>query len=592
MLADGVLPTNDGSGYVLRRLLRRAARFGKLLGLEEPFLSDTLPIIIEIMGEPYQELNTHRKMIEQVISVEEERFDRTLNQGTNLLDEEIRSLKSRNELALSGEVAFKLYDTFGFPIELTAEMAQEQGISIDTKGFSAEMDAARELARSSSKQKKNAMTGNIYNEIERNTKATVFTGYTEESGDCTVQAIVVNEEVVDSLKAGEEGEIIFDATPFYAEKGGEAGDTGNGSNKEAKLRINDVVMRGKTLFSHKVKVLSGIIAKGMNLFLKVDSERRDAIRRNHTATHLLHEALCRVLGGHVRQAGSSVMDSGLRFDFTHFEALTDEQKLAVENIINTEILSNKQISVTECSMDEARESGAKALFDEKYGSVVRVIKVPDFSAELCGGLHVKATGNIGLFKIISDEGIGSGTRRIFAITGLTALAGYQTATDLLKKLLGILGSDEKSALAKAEGMMAEVKTLQKKVEAVNRQILLNNSEIVLDKKKIGELVFQYGKFVNQPDDLLRDIGDKAKTEHSATVIAMASITDDKCKLTVMADDKAVSMGVHAGKLVQAGCILLEGKGGGRPSMASGGGASENVDGAIAEIEKTLTSQVL
>ena len=592
MLADGVLPANDGSGYVLRRLLRRAARFGKLLGFEEPFLCDTLPIIIEIMGEPYHELNTHRKMIEQVISVEEERFDRTLNQGTNLIDEEIRSLKLRNETELSGEVAFKLYDTYGFPVELTAEMALEQGISVNMKGFSAEMDVARELARSSSKQKKSAMTGNIYNEIERNTKTTVFTGYTEESGNCTVQAIVMNEELVDSLKAGEEGELIFDSTPFYAEKGGEAGDTGSGSNKEAELIINDVVMRGKTLFSHKVKVLNGKVTNGMSLFLKVDSERRDAIRRNHTATHLLHEALCRVLGGHVRQAGSSVMDSALRFDFTHFEAMTDDQKLAVENIVNSEILANKQISVDECSMEEARESGAKALFDEKYGSVVRVVKVPDFSAELCGGLHVKATGNIGLFKIISDESIGSGIRRIFAITGFTALKGYQAAGDLLKKLLGILGSDEKSALTKTEGMMTEVKTLQKKIEAFNRQTLLNNAEIVLDKKIIGELTFQYGKFINQPDDLLRDIGDKAKTEHSATVIAMASITDEICKLTVMADDKAVSLGANAGKLVQAACVLLGGKGGGRPAMASGGGASGNVDGAIAEIEKVLASQLL
>ena len=591
MLADGVLPTNDGPGYVLRRLLRRAARYGKLLGFEEPFLCDTIPVIIEIMGDTYQELIDHRKMIEQVISVEEDRFDRTLIQGTNLLDEEIRSLKLRNESVLSGELAFKLYDTYGFPIELTAEMAEEEGISVNMNDFSKEMDAAREIARSSSKQKKSSLTGNVFNEIERDIKPCNFTGYTDDTNYSTVQSIVRNGELVDSIKAGEEGEIFFDTTPFYAEKGGEVGDSGNGSNNEAEIRINDVVIRGKTLFSHKVKVTSGTVKNGMSLTLQVDTERRDAIRRNHTATHLLHEALNRVLGGHVRQAGSYVMENGLRFDFTHFEALTDEQKIAVEDIINYEIMADKQLSVTECSMEEARATGAKALFDEKYGSVVRVVNVPDFSTELCGGLHVRATGNIGLFKILSDESIGSGTRRIFAATGMNALRGYQASVDLLRKLFAIIGSDERSALTKVEGMTNEIKTLQKKIETMIRQELFNNAEIVLNKKRIGELTFQCGKFANQPDELLRDIGDKAKGEHSPTVIVMASVTGDKCKLTVMADDKAVSLGANAGALVQAACVLLVGKGGGRPTMASGGGNSENVDVAIAEIEKNLTSQL-
>ena len=590
MLADGVLPTNDGSGYVLRRLLRRAARFGRLLGFEEPFLCDTVPIIIEVMGDPYQELIVNRKMIEQVINVEEERFDRTLIQGTNLLDEEIRSLKIRNETVLPGELAFKLYDTYGFPVELTAEMSEEQGISVNMKGFLKEMDTARELARSSSKQKKSALTGNVYNDIERSIKSTSFTGYTDESGFSSVQAIVMNDELVDSIKAGDEGEIIFDITPFYAERGGEVGDSGSGSNTEAEIRIDDVIIKGKSLFAHRVKVLSGTITNGMNLNLKVDTLRRNAIRRNHTATHLLHEALARVLGGHVRQAGSYVTDNGLRFDFTHYEALSDEQKLAVEDIVNSEILINKELSITERPIEEAREIGAKALFDEKYGSMVRVVSVPDFSSELCGGLHVRATGNIGLFKLISDESIGSGTRRIFAVTGTTALRGYQAALDLLKKLFGIIGGDEKSALVKAEGMMNEVKALQKKIEAIARQDLLNDAEVILNKKMIGELTFQYGRFVNQPDELLRDIGDKAKTEYSATVIVMASVTGDKCKLTVMADEKAVSMGVNSGALVNAACVLLGGKGGGRVAMAFGGGNSANIDAAFVEIENKLVSQ--
>lgn len=586
MLSDGVLPTNDGSGYVLRRLLRRAARFGRLIGFDKPFLCELMPILIDIMSEPYHELSTHRKMIEQVINVEEERFGHTLAQGTNLLDEEIRSLKLRGENTLSGELAFKLYDTFGFPVELTSEMAGEQSVVIDMNGFSKEMKAQRDRARSSSKQKKNAMSGNVYNEIELVIPATQFTGYDKESDDGTVMAVVAHDTIADELQAGTEGIIIFDSTPFYAEKGGQIGDSGTGKSGDCELEIKDVVLRGKTLFAHRVKVISGSVKKGSKIFLAVNTERRDQIRRNHTATHLLHEALGRVLGGHVRQAGSSVMENGLRFDFTHFEALTREQVVKVEDIVNSEIRANKPVSTSECSMEEARARGAKALFDEKYGDIVRVVET-QFSTELCGGLHVRATGDIGLFKIVSDESIGSGTRRIFAVSGKTAVKSCQVMEDLLYKLLSILGSDEKSALSKAEGMMSEVKTLQKKIEVINRELILKNSELVLDKEDIGGLIFQFGKFVDQPDELLRDIGDKAKAEHSPTVIAMASVSGESCKFTVMADDRAAAMGVHSGKIVQAACALLGGKGGGRPNMASGGGKAENVDAAFEEIRKLL-----
>ena len=455
MIADGILPSNDGRGYVLRRLLRRAARFGRLLGVDRPFLLDFLPDVIGLMGDPYRELIDNRLTVEQIIDVEEKRFGRTLEQGTDLLDGEVARLRNAGRTELPGDVAFVLYDTYGFPLELTMEIADENGFTVDKAGFDREMTAQKERARASSKQKRSALAGDVYSELNERLGDTLFMGYEGAESSGSVAAIVVDGEEADSLEEGMEGEIILDSTAFYGEKGGQVGDTGTIASAGGKAEVTETVIRCRGLVVHKVKVLSGSLAVGDPVQSCVNDERRRAIRRNHTATHLLHEALGRVLGGHVRQSGSLVGESGLRFDFTHFEAMSKEQLLAVETEVNARILENSGLTVEESDMEHAREMGAKALFEEKYGDVVRVVRIPDFSAELCGGLHVASTGEIGCFKILREEGIGSGTRRITAVTGLVAVRLFQKLWRHVNDLGAMLAVDENAVLEKVEQLQAE-----------------------------------------------------------------------------------------------------------------------------------------
>ena len=598
MLADGVLPANDGSGYVLRRLLRRAARYGRLLGFEGGFLREYMPILIEIMGAPYRELIDNRLTIEQIINVEESRFEKTLMQGTELFEAEARSVAPGpdSKAVLSGEVAFTLYDTYGFPFELTLEMAEEKGLSVDRDGFNKAMEAQRERARASSKQKRSSLGGDVYTELENEFPATVFTGYTECRGKGRIIALLKESgegwERVDRVEEGSECEIVLDTTPFYAERGGEIGDTGNiYAENSIKAEVLNATPRGN-LIIHRAIVKSGHLSANLDVEAEVDNTRRSAIRRNHTATHLLHETLGQVLGGHVRQAGSLVSERMLRFDYTHHEALNHEQLRKVEDIVNEQILANTPMEVSECSRDKARDMGAKALFDEKYGDVVRVVSVPGFSVELCGGLHVRATGEIGLFKITRDESIGSGTRRIFALTGMNALAAVQRSAHMLSQLMGLLSADESSLPAKTEELLNETRRLQREIQATKLKEMTQNADSVFAQKNIGGIILQIGNFSDVSPEMQRDIGDQAKNHHSPTVVVMASTAEDDCRLTVMADDAAVKMGVNSGTLVKEAAALLEGRGGGRPNMAQGGGKNAaRLDDALAKIEALLAEQV-
>ncbi len=592
MLADGVLPANDGPGYVLRRLLRRAIRFGRLLGFEQAFLCEYMPILIEVMGDPYRDLLDQRLTIEQIISVEENRFEKTLMQGTELFETEAGQLKASGTTLLPGDVAFTLYDTFGFPLELTLEMAEEQGLSVDQDGFKKSMEAQRERARASSKQKRSSLTGDVYTDLENEFPPTVFTGYAEHSGTGEILALLTEEGRVDSIEGPAEFELLLDSTPFYAERGGEVGDTGLISNGY-KMTVENVVPHGNMIV-HRVSLHAGTVAVGETVRTEVDNERRSAIRRNHTATHLLHEALSRVLGGHVRQAGSLVTDRILRFDFTHHEAMTREQIQDVERLVNAQILANTPLDVTECGREEARGKGAKALFDEKYGDIVRVVSIADFSAELCGGLHVRATGDIGLFKIIREESIGSGTRRISAITGMNSLNLLQKTSGVLEHLQGMLATDENNLLTKAEGLMSELRLLHRKGQEMQLKELMRNVESVFETKVVKGVALQSGKFsALATPEMLRDIGDRARSKQSPTVVVMASMNEDAtCQLTVMADDAAVKMGAHAGNLVKEATILLDGRGGGRPNMAQGGGKDvDRLDEALKKIEEMLEKQI-
>ena len=572
MLADGVLPSNDGPGYVLRRLLRRAVRFGKLLGFEGLFLNEYMPILINIMGDTYHELITQRPVIEQIISLEEEKFNKTLRQGTELFDGEISRLNAQNIHEIPGDVIFTLYDTYGFPPELTREMAEEQGFTLDDDGFRRAMNEQRERARASSKQKKSALSGDVYTELENEYGATKFTGYERATDSGKVIALLTKDGRTDSITSPAEFEVVLDTTPFYAERGGEVGDTGTMSINGHNVKITNVIPHGKIIVHSAKFEDGGEIHAGDEALCFVDDERRAAIRRNHTATHLLHEALGRVLGRHVRQAGSLVTDEFLRFDFTHHSPVTDAEIAEAERIINAEILANVDVDISEHAKEEAQALGAKALFDEKYGDVVRVVNVPGFSMELCGGLHVKRTGDIGCFKILREESIGSGTRRILAATGMTIVALLQKLFTLRRSLTALLSTDEDSIDEKARALVDELKTVRSEIQAVKLRELLENSERFLEREEVNGILLQVGRFPNIPANMLRDIGDKARARPEPNVVILASIGDDEsCQLVVMADDKAVNMGVNSGLLVKEACAVLGGKGGGRKNVAQGGG---------------------
>ena len=593
MLADGVLPANDGPGYVLRRLLRRAVRYGRLLGFEGLFLREYLPVLIGIMGDPYRELLDQRLTIEQIIEVEEERFQKTLQQGTELLEAEAERLKAEGKTQIPGEVVFTLYDTYGFPPELTLEMAEEQGLSVDHEGFGRAMEEQRARARASSKQKRSVLSGDVYTEIENETGETDFLGYEAFSGTGRVRALVSGGARVEHVTGPADLEVILDRTPFYAERGGEVGDTGKLFVGSAVLEVQNTVPHAG-LIVHQVRIETGSLFVGDEVRCEVDDARRAAIRRNHTATHLLHEALGRVLGGHVRQAGSLVTERILRFDFTHHEALTESQTEAVENLVNAQILANTPLTVRECGREQARALGAKALFDEKYGDTVRVVSVPGFSTELCGGLHVRATGDIGCFKILREESIGSGTRRILAATGMNILELLQRLFGLRAYLTNLLSTDEEGLAAKTQGLVDELHSLQRRIQENQLRELTKNIEGFFERADVDGVLLQTGKFSRVAPDMLRDIGDRAKEKATQpTVVVMAVVGEDEsCQIVVMADDEAVRRGAHAGNLVKEASSLLGGRGGGRPNTAQGGGKdSARLDEALARIEALLRDQL-
>ncbi len=571
MIADGILPSNEGRGYVLRRLLRRAVRYGRLIGLEDPFLLEILPLLYEIMGDPYRELADNRATIEQVIDLEEKKFGKTLDQGTLLLEREIDRVVSGG--TLSGEVAFELYDTYGFPLELTREMCEEKGIAIDEEGFRASMQAQRERARASSKVARAVVSGDVYDELFNRFGVTEFTGYTSDREESRVLAIIRDGAEVEEADAGQDAEVVLSRTPFYAERGGQIGDTGSFRSPSLKADVTDTVYGSGDLVVHRVTVREGTLQKGSDLEAVVDVERRWAIRRHHTATHLLHEALCQVLGDHVRQAGSIVRPDLLRFDFTHFEALTQDQIGEVERIVNARVVENTPLRVTFTDLETARSMGAKALFDEKYGEEVRVVQVPGYSTELCGGVHVDATGDIGLFKIIREEGIGSGVRRISAVTGMVSLDLFQKNARTANHLTAMLQADFEEIPEQVESLQEEIRRLRKENQAANLKATLADLERFLTSKvNVGPVSLVVAFFEDLEMDLLRQVGDtmKARAEEDNQLILLASRIGNDLRLVAMAGDEAVKAGAHAGKFIKEVAGMLGGGGGGKPNMAQAG----------------------
>ena len=593
MITDGVLPGNEGREYVLRRLLRRAVFHGRLLGIEGPFLGKFIDEVNRLMGEAYPDLLAKVALVKGIVDAEEERFSGTLDTGRTYLDEALAGLEAG--AVLPGDVAFKLHDTYGFPIDLTVEIAQAAGHDVDMDAFHACMTEQKERARAAAKGDAWGSFNDVWVELSDKLTATEFVGYEENAAAAKVVAIVVNGETADSVAAGTEAEVVLDRTPFYAEMGGQVGDTGTIKSASAELAVADT--KGHNgIFAHVATVSEGELHVGDSVSAAIDTHRRELIRRNHTATHLLDAALKQVLGEHVSQAGSLCSDERLRFDFTHFEALTAEQLHEVEDLVNVEIFSAKPVVTKVCGIEEAKASGAIALFGEKYGEVVRMVSCGEedvpFSRELCGGTHARNTAELGLFKIVSESSTGSNVRRIEAVTSLGALAWLDERVEALDEV----SAELKCRPEDAAGRIADMKTNTKELEQKLKAALLGGSSDKIQAAMDGALdLGSYKAVVARMDGLeageLREawdaIRDKVGGADVACVLATAT-PEGKVALLAAGTDGAVKAGFGSGDIIKKIADLVGGRGGGRPNMAQAGGKdASGIDAALAAAREML-----
>lgn len=572
MISDGILPSNEGRGYVLRRLLRRAAKHGKSLGINKPFLYSLTDIVIENSCGNYPELSEKKEYIQKVIKLEEERFDETIDSGIQILNEFIIELESKKETVLSGEKIFKLYDTYGFPLELTQEMLEEKGMTVDLEGFNEEMQKQKTRARAA-REETNYMGAEdtILNKIPLDIE-TIFEGYKDLVSTSKVKILVKDEEFVSFLSKGEKGVIVTESTPFYAEMGGQVGDKGTISNEKFQGRVLDCKKNVGGKILHFVEIISGELNENDSITLSVDEERRNNIRRNHTATHLLNEALRKVLGDHVHQSGSYVDDDRLRFDFNHFEAVTSEELKKVEALVNENIMKVNDIKTDIMTLEEARESGAVALFDSKYKEEVRVVSVGEFSKELCGGTHVANSGQIGLFKIISEAGVAAGIRRIEAVTGTKAIAFIETKNEILKEIASKLRCSEKEITHRLEVQFTELKEKEKEIAELKSKLAGSAEDDILNnKKQINGIKLFTGVLKDVDGNALRELADKIRSKGGDCVVVLGSNVEDKVQFVAMASKSAIEKGAHCGKIIKEVAAIAGGGGGGRPDMAQAGG---------------------
>ena len=586
MIADGVIPSNEGRGYVLRRIIRRACRHGKLLGIKGAFLVDIVNVAINESCAAYPELSEKGDYIRKVLSMEEERFDATIDAGLSILSDLIRGAIKENSDTISGEEVFKLYDTFGFPIDLTREIAEENHLKIDEEAFKALMLDQRTRAREA-RANISGWSDNSKN-ILADLPKTEFTGYTDYRSEAKVVAILVNDESVDTVNEGD-CTVVLDRTPFYGEGGGQVGDSGTIYGENSLLTVYDT-KKTDGVYIHLCTVANGTLNVGDTVTADITDARRDPIKRNHSAAHLLQAALRSVLGTHVEQAGSYVDENVCRFDFTHFVALTENEIKQVEALVNAHILAANEIVTREMDIESARKEGAMALFGEKYGKTVRVVKMGSFSTELCGGTHCDNTGKIGLFKVISESSVAAGVRRIEAVTGLGVLHVLATREALINQAAAELKVPNANDLAKrANAVMGEIASLKKEIEALNNKIAASKLDGVLNSAKAIKSVKLIAFNAEGMDvDSVRTLGDKIKAEHSDTVAVLAVNANGKLNFIAVAGKDAVVNGVHAGKLVGAVAAVTGGKGGGRPDSAMAGGADvSKIDEALKKAEEIV-----
>lgn len=593
MIADGILPSNEGRGYVLRRLLRRAIIHGQELGIEGPFLTAYFAQLIKVMGDVYPELVDNRELIERVILSEEERFGRTLRTGQLYLDEALSQLG--NKKLLPGDVAFKLHDTYGFPVEVTQEICADKGIQVDMDAFAECMEQQRERARAATKDDAEAAWstyGSIEADVLKESGPTQFVGYDRLEAKSRIVALIHEGQRVASLGAGEEGEIVLSTTPFYAEMGGEVGDKGTITSVDSVAMVDDTKAPEKGLTCHYVRVLEGRLVEGEEVLARVDAERRARISRNHTGTHILHAALRSILGEHVNQAGSYVGPDRLRFDFTHFQAVTREEIRQVEELTNREIMKAIPLNIYQTSLDEARKAGVTALFGEKYGDEVRVVEASDFSRELCGGCHVQNTAEIGLLKITSEGSVGSNVRRIEAVTSYDALDYLNKMEDELRESADILRVPLFDVSERSAANQRALKEFERKAKVA--QSIAETADI----SRIMENVIDvgYSLLVIRKDDLttagLRSIWDIVRSRMKKPgAFVIGTVTDDKPIIMAAGTDEAIEAGFNAGALIKEIAPLIQGGGGGKPGMAQAGGKDPaGMDAALDKAREILGAQ--
>ena len=596
MTSDGVMFSNEGRGYVLRRLLRRAVRHGKLLGIDRKFIAEVADVVIENSGDAYPELKEKRDYIKKMLTVEEERFHETLDTGMAMLAQKIDEIKaSKGENVLKGADSFKLYDTYGFPLDLMQEILFDEGITVDEDAFKAEMEKQRKRARDA--RETDTYMGaeeTVFHQLPAE-MATEFVGYDNDVYEGKVLALVSANAVVDKVSEGDEVAVIVDKTPFYAEMGGQVGDKGTIENDGCKIEIDDCTKFGGNKFIHTGKVISGELKTGDTVKLAIDTKRRKAIARNHTATHILQAVLRDNLGSHVEQAGSYVSDSRLRFDFTHFEAIDKEMLDKIEKEVNEKLFDALDVVVKEMPIEEAKKSGATALFGEKYGDTVRVVNIGGYSIEFCGGTHLHNSSEAGIFKIISENGVAAGVRRIEAVTGEGALKYFEEREMALRELSQLVKAAQGNVAQKISSIMDENRRLAKELDALKAKMSGGAADDILNTKvDINGVSFVAGEVKGLEMNDLRNMGDKLKDKLSgdAAVIVLASGEGSKVSFVVMCTDAAVKKGAKAGDIVKAAATLCGGGGGGRPNMAQAGGKdASKITEALAAARSVVENSV-
>lgn len=593
MVSDGIMPSNEGRGYVLRRLLRRAARHGRLLGIKGAFLAKLSEVVIRESKDGYPELADKKDYILKLIATEEENFNKTIDQGLSILNDMMAEMEAEKKTVLSGENTFKLYDTYGFPMDLTIEILEEKGFTVDEEGFKEAMEVQRQKARDA-REETNYMGADvtIYQSIDAAIESK-FVGYHDLTHDSKVTVLTTADALVDELKEGMEGTILVEETPFYATMGGQVADTGVIRTANAEFVVEDTIKLQGTKIGHVGKMTKGSIKVGETVTLAVDEARRNLIANNHSATHLMQKALRMVLGNHVEQAGSLVDPDKLRFDFTHFSPMTPEEIAKVEEIVNREIQNGLDVVTNEMTIDEAKKTGAMALFGEKYGDTVRVVQMGDFSSELCGGTHVKNTSNISAFKIVSESGVAAGVRRIEALTGAGLIAHFNQVEETLKEAAALLKVSPADVVKRITALQEEVKTLSKENDKLKAKIAKAAAGDVTSEAEDVNGIKVLVKALSGVDmNGMRDLGDEAKQKLGEAVILYATENDGKVNLMATATEGAIKKGAHAGNLIKEVASLVGGGGGGRPNMAQAGGKNPaGIPDALKKAKEVIISQI-